>query len=60
VNPFILFVLRALLGLGIAFLLMRIFHPAAPAWVTVLLAAALVGFAYVLETLRKRKRDGAS
>jgi hypothetical protein len=56
VSGFQVFVIRALLGGLIALVLMRVFHPDAPPALTILLAAALVGLAYLSHHFRNRKK----
>jgi len=54
VNPFILFFMRAVLGLAVAALITRIFRGSIDATYVAGLAAVLVGLAYVFEHFRKR------
>jgi hypothetical protein len=56
-HPFILFFIRAVLGVAIAILITRIFRGAVSLTYTAGLAAILVALAYVLEYFRKRKRQ---
>ena len=53
-NSFILFFMRAVLGLAVAALITRIFRGSIDATYVVGLAAVLVGLAYVFEHFRKR------
>jgi len=55
VHPFILFFIRAVLGVAIATLITRMFRGAVSAAYVGGLAAVLVGLAYGLEYFRKRK-----
>ena len=57
VHPFILFIIRAILGVAIAILITRMFRGSASPEYVAGLAAVLVGLAYVLEYFRKRKRQ---
>jgi hypothetical protein len=54
-NPFILFFIRAVLGVAVATLITRMFRGEAGTAYVAGLAAVLVGLAYVLEYFRKRK-----
>ncbi len=54
-HPFILFFIRAVLGVAIATLITRMFRGAVSAASVAGLAAVLVGLAYGLEYFRKRK-----
>jgi len=54
-NPFILFFIRAVLGVAIAVLITRMFRGSAGTEYVAGLAIILVGLAYVLEYFRKRK-----
>jgi hypothetical protein len=55
-NPFILFFIRAILGVAIAVVITRMFRGEASAMYVAGLAVILVGLAYALEHYRKRKR----
>jgi len=55
-NPFIVFFIRAVLGVAIAVLITRMFRGEASTMYVAGLAVILVGLAYVLEHYRKRKR----
>jgi hypothetical protein len=55
-NPFILFFIRAILGVAIAVVITRMFRGEASALYVAGLAVILVGLAYALEHYRKRKR----
>jgi len=55
-NPFIVFFIRAVLGVAIAVLITRMFRGEASTMYVAGLAVILVGLAYVLEQYRKRKR----
>jgi len=55
-NPFILFFIRAVLGVAIAVLITRMFRGEVSTMYVAGLAVILVGLAYVLEQYRKRKR----
>ena len=55
-HPFILFFIRAVLGLAIAALITRMFRGSIDAGYVAGLAIVLVGIAYVLEYFRKRGR----
>lgn len=55
VHPFILFFIRAVLGVAIATLITRMFRGTVSAAYVAGLAAVLVGLAYGLEYFRKRK-----
>ena len=54
-NPFILFFIRAVLGVAIAVLITRMFRGEVSTMYVAGLAVILVGLAYVLEQYRKRK-----
>jgi len=54
-NPFILFFIRAVLGVAIAVLITRMFRGQVSTMYVAGLAVILVGLAYVLEQYRKRK-----
>jgi hypothetical protein len=54
-NPFIVFFIRAVLGVAIAVLITRMFRGEVSATYVAGLAVILVGLAYVLERYRKRK-----
>ena len=57
-NPFILFFIRAILGVAIAVVIARIFRGEASAmYVALGLAVILVGLAYALETLSKKAKN---
>lgn len=56
-HPFILFFIRAVLGVALAILITRMFRGAVSPTYTAGLAAILVALAYVLEYFRKRKRQ---
>jgi hypothetical protein len=56
IMSFQIFVIRALLGLGIAVVLTRMFRGHSEPLYVVGLATILVGLAYALEYLRKRKQ----
>jgi hypothetical protein len=56
VHPFIIFFIRAVLGVAIAILITRMFRGSASTEYVAGLAAILVGLAYALEYFRKRKR----
>ena len=55
-NPFILFFIRAILGVAIAVVITRMFRGEVSAIYVSGLAIILVGLAYALEYYRKRKR----
>jgi len=55
-NPFILFFIRAILGVAIAVVITRMFRGEAGATYVAGLAIILVGLAYALEYYRKRKK----
>jgi hypothetical protein len=55
-NPFILFFIRAILGVAIAVVITRMFRGEASAIYVAGLAVILVGLAYALEHYRKRTR----
>jgi hypothetical protein len=55
-NPFILFFIRAILGVAIAIVITRMFRGEVSAIYVAGLAVILVGLAYALEHYRKRKR----
>jgi heme/copper-type cytochrome/quinol oxidase subunit 4 len=55
-NPFILFFIRAILGVAIAVVITRMFRGEVSAIYVTGLAVILVGLAYALEHYRKRKR----
>jgi len=55
-NPFILFFIRAILGVAIAVVITRMFRGEVSAIYVAGLAVILVGLAYALEHYRKRKR----
>jgi uncharacterized membrane protein HdeD (DUF308 family) len=54
-HPFVLFMIRAVLGVGIAILITRMFRGSAGTAYVAGLAIILVGLAYVLEYFRKRR-----
>lgn len=51
------FIIRALMGVGIGFLLHKFYYPDAPIIFVIGLAATLVALAYVTEYLRKRNKE---
>ena len=53
-NPFIIFFIRAILGVAVAVVITRMFRGEASVTYVVCLAAILVGLAYALEFYRKR------
>ena len=55
-NPFILFFIRAILGVAIAVVITRMFRGEVSVIYVAGLAVILVGLAYVLELYRKRKK----
>ena len=55
-NPFILYFIRAILGVAIAVVITRMFRGEVSAIYVAGLAVILVGLAYALEHYRKRKR----
>jgi hypothetical protein len=55
VHPLIIFFIRAMLGVGIAIFITRMFRGAASTEYVAGLAVILVGLAYVFEYVRKRK-----
>jgi hypothetical protein len=57
VHPFILFFIRAFLGVAIATLITRMFRGSVSAAYVAGLAIILVGLAYVFEYFRKRKKS---
>ena len=54
-HPFILFFIRAVLGVAIAILITRMFRGSASTEYVAGLAIILVGLAYLLEYFRKRR-----
>jgi len=56
-NAFQIFIIRALMGLGMSVVLVRMFHKSTNPVYIGGLAVILVGLAYFMEYLRKRKRD---
>ncbi|MFW5640209.1 MAG: hypothetical protein ACOC0H_03485 [Thermodesulfobacteriota bacterium] len=56
-GQFNIFVIRAILGVAIAVILARVFHPEFNIATVILLAILLVGLAYLLEYFRKRKSN---
>ena len=54
-HPFIIFFIRAILGLAIAIVITRMFRGSATTEYVAGLAIVLVGIVYVLEYFRKRK-----
>lgn len=50
----VVLILRIILGLLFGALLVRTFFPASGYWLIILIAALLVAFAYIFETLHKR------
>jgi uncharacterized membrane protein HdeD (DUF308 family) len=56
VHPFIVFFIRAVLGVALAILITRMFRGSASTEYVAGLAVVLVGLAYVFEYFRKRKR----
>jgi hypothetical protein len=57
VNPFSVFIIRAVVGLAFAAIVTRMFHGRIDPGYVVGLAAILVGLAYFAEYLRKRKKS---
>ena len=55
-NPFILFFIRAIIGVAIAVVIARMFRGEASAMYVAGLAVILVGLAYALERYRKSKK----
>ncbi len=55
-NDLYALILRAVVGAGIAVLMMRMFYPEAPFRYTVLLWVFMVGTAYVLEYFRRKRK----
>jgi putative Mn2+ efflux pump MntP len=56
-TAFQIFIIRALMGLGMSVVLVRMFHQSSNPVYIGGLAVILVGLAYFMEYLRKRKRD---
>lgn len=56
-GPFNIFIVRAILGVAIAVVLARVFHPEFDLATVILLGVLLVGLAYLLEYFRKRKSN---
>jgi hypothetical protein len=56
-HPFILFFIRAVLGIAVAIVVTRMFHGSAGTGYVAGLAVILVGLAYFAEYLRQRKRQ---
>ncbi len=56
-HPFIIFIIRAVLGVAFAILITRMFRGSASTEYVAGLAVVLVGLAYVLEYFRKRKQQ---
>jgi hypothetical protein len=56
-HPFILFFIRAILGVAVAIVVTRMFRGSAGTGYVAGLAVILVGLAYFAEYLRKRKRQ---
>ena len=56
-NQMTIFIIRAVVGAGFAFVLTRIFRPEANLLFTALLAVFLVATAYGLDYLRKNKQE---
>lgn len=54
-HPFIVFFIRAVLGVAIAILITRMFRGSASTEYVAGLAVILVGLAYVMEYFRKRR-----
>jgi hypothetical protein len=54
-HPFIIFIIRAVLGVAIAIVITRMFRGSAGAEYVAGLAIVLVGVAYLFEYFRKRK-----
>ncbi len=53
-------IIRAILGVGFAVVLWRLFYPQAPVVFVIGLCAALVALAYLTEYLRNRSKAGSS
>ena len=54
-SPFVIFVMRAVMGVIFAVLVMRLFHPEAGMVTVMIVAIILVGLAYIFESFRKGK-----
>ena len=54
-NPFLMFLIRAALGFGLAYFIMRIYVKQSHLGWTLIMAAFLVGMAYLAERLRKNR-----
>jgi tryptophan-rich sensory protein len=55
VNPLLIFIIRAVLGILFSILVMRLFHPGSGMITIMIVAVILVGLAYIFESFRKRK-----
>jgi uncharacterized membrane protein YccC len=55
-NKILIFLIRAVVGIAIAFILLRMFYPQSDKIYVPLLAAFLVGIAYLAEYLRRGKK----
>jgi multisubunit Na+/H+ antiporter MnhB subunit len=56
-SSFVIFAIRAIIGILCAILVMRLFHPDAGMVTIMIVAVVLVGLAYIFEGFRKRKRE---
>jgi tryptophan-rich sensory protein len=56
-TPFYIFLIRAILGILFAVLATRLFYPEAGVIRIMVVAAILVGMAYIFESYRKRKKE---
>jgi len=54
-NRFYVFLIRAVLGVALAVVLMRVFFPQAAPAAAIALAVFMIAMAYMAEYLRKRK-----
>lgn len=54
-TPFYIFIIRVIMGVLFAVLATRLFYPKSGVVTIMIIAAVLVGMAYVLERFRKRK-----
>ena len=56
-TAFYIFIIRVIMGILFAILVTRLFYPEAGMVWVILVAAVLVGMAYIFESYRKRKRE---
>ncbi len=56
-TPFYIFLIRVAMGILFAILATRLFYPQAGVVKVIVVAAVLVGMAYIFEGYRKRKKE---